>query len=98
MKNERLLEDIRDTNVSYILLAQDLIRENRAEALHHLGIDDTMATLIQNLTPAQMMRAASANMLMCSFRFDDNLVWSLLTSHASGKGMQDSRLGNTLAA
>jgi flagellar transcriptional activator FlhD len=33
------------------------------------------------LTPAQMMKIATGNTLLCRFRIDDDLVWNLLTSH-----------------
>jgi len=31
------------------------------------------------------MKLASRNTLLCSFRVDDNLVWSLLTNHNVSK-------------
>ena len=32
-----------------------------------------------------MLKLASRNTLLCSFRVDDNLVWSLLTNHTAKK-------------
>ena len=37
--------------------------------------------MISLLTPAQMMKIAAGNTLLCKFRMDDELVWGLLTSH-----------------
>jgi len=85
MKNSRLLEEIREANLSYMLLAQQLIREDRAEALIRLGVSETTADLIEQLTTAQVLRVASSNMLMCRFRFDDEVVWNLLTSHGKDR-------------
>ena len=34
---------------------------------------------------AQVLKLASRNTLLCSFRVDDNLVWSLLTNHTAKK-------------
>ena len=39
------------------------------------------ADVIGMLSPAQMMKIASGNTLLCRFRFDDELVWGLLTNH-----------------
>ena len=78
---EHLLEEIRETNLSYLMLAQSLIRTDREQALYRLGVGDETAKLIDMLTPAQMMKIASGNTLLCRFRADDDLVWSLLTSH-----------------
>lgn len=85
MKTTRLLDEIRETNLSYLLLAQQLIREDRAQAIFRLGVTEEVATLIEQLTTAQVLRIASSNMLMCRFRFDDEVVWNLLTSHTKDR-------------
>jgi len=87
VKSSRLLEEIREANLSYLLLAQQLIREDRPEALFRLGISEEVADVIASLTTAQVLRIASSNMLMCRFRFDDEAVWNLLTSHSKEKSV-----------
>ena len=87
VKGSRLLEEIREANLSYLLLAQQLIREDRPEALFRLGISEEVADVIASLTTAQVLRIASSNMLMCRFRFDDEVVWNLLTSHSKEKSI-----------
>lgn len=82
MKNEMLKEEIRDLNLAYLLLAQNLINADRAEALYRLGLTDEAADRIADLTSAQLMKIASSNQVMCRFRFDDGVVWNLLASHA----------------
>jgi len=88
MKSSRVLDEIRETNLSYLLLAQQLIREDRAEALIRLGISEEVADLVDQLSTSQVMRIASSNMLMCRFRFDDQIVWNLLTSHTKDRSAQ----------
>jgi flagellar transcriptional activator FlhD len=63
------------------MLAQTLIRSDRDQALFRLGVSEDTANLITTLTPAQMMKIASGNTLLCRMRSDDELVWNLLTSH-----------------
>jgi len=46
-----------------------------------------VADVIASLTTAQVLRIASSNMLMCRFRFDDEVVWNLLTSHSKEKSI-----------
>ena len=82
MKTEQLLDEIREANLSYLVLAQHLIRKDRAEALYRLGIGEEVADILDNLTTAQIVKIAASNMLMCRFRFDDQIVWKLLTHHA----------------
>jgi flagellar transcriptional activator FlhD len=84
MNTDQILAEIREANLSYLMLAQSLIRTDREQALFRLGVSEETATLISTLTPAQMMKIAGGNTLLCRFRMDDDLVWSLLTSHGKG--------------
>ncbi len=81
MNADQVLAEIREANLSYLMLAQSLIRGDREQALFRLGISEETATMIAALTPAQMMKISSGSTLLCRFRMDDELVWSLLTSH-----------------
>ena len=81
MTNEQLLAEIREANLTYLMLAQTLIRQDKAEAVFRLGLNEDAADILASLSAAQVMKLASRNTLLCSFRVDDNLVWSLLTNH-----------------
>jgi flagellar transcriptional activator FlhD len=84
MNADQILAEIREANLSYLMLAQSLIRTDREQALFRLGVNEETATLIGTLSSAQMMKIAGGNTLLCRFRMDDDLVWSLLTSHGKG--------------
>ena len=81
MNADQILMEIRETNLSYLMLAQSLVRADREQALFRLGISEETATMLAMLTPAQIMKIASSNTLLCRMRCDDDLVWGLLTSH-----------------
>jgi flagellar transcriptional activator FlhD len=83
LTEERLMSEIRDANLSYLILAQRLIRADKAQALYRLGISEEVASIIEALTPSQMIKVASGNTLMCRFRFDEEMIWSLLTDSGS---------------
>jgi len=84
MNVDQILSEIREANLSYLMLAQSLIRSDKEQALFRLGISEESAALLALLTPAQMMKIASGNTLLCRFRMDDDLVWGLLTNHGKG--------------
>ena len=84
MNSEQILAEIREANLSYLMLAQSLIRTDREQALFRLGVSEETAALIGTLTPAQMMKIATTNTLLCRFRMDDDVVWNLLTNHGKG--------------
>ncbi len=96
MTNEQLLAEIREANLTYLMLAQNLIRQDKAEAVFRLGINEDAADILASLSAAQVLKLASRNTLLCSFRVDDNLVWSLLTNHTQKKSGSDAT--NTLHA
>jgi flagellar transcriptional activator FlhD len=84
MTTEQILAEIREANLSYLMLAQSLIRTDREQALFRLGVSEETATILATLTPAQMMKVAGGNQLLCRIRMDDDIVWNLLTSHGKG--------------
>ena len=91
MTSEQILDEIREANLTYLMLAQSLIREDKAQALFRLGLTEEAAELIEILSPAQIMKIASGNMLLCRFRADDDMVWSLLTQHnLNGRTVNDA--------
>ncbi|KPF49453.1 flagellar transcriptional regulator FlhD [beta proteobacterium AAP51] len=84
MNTDQILAEIREANLSYLMLAQSLVRADKEQALFRLGVSEETATLIGSLTPAQMMKVATGNTLLCRFRMDDDMVWNLLTNHGKG--------------
>ena len=61
MTSDQILAEIREANLSYLMLAQSLIRTDREQALFRLGVSEESAALIGLLTPSQMMKIASGD-------------------------------------
>lgn len=74
-------EEIREANLSYLMLAQQIIRQNKDEAVFRLGLNEESASMLAALSPAQVIKLASRNTLLARFRVDDEMVWGLLTNH-----------------
>jgi len=90
-EREQLLAEIREANLTYLMLAQRLIRADKAEATFRLGLSETAADLIAALTPAQIVKLASQNTLLCRFHDADDIVWKLLTSsHAPQRSVGEA--------
>ena len=90
MNDDQLSQEIRDANLTYLMLAQNVIRRDKAEALFRLGISEESADMIAMLSPAQILKIASSPMLLCRFRVDDDMVWNLLTNHSVNKVDNDA--------
>jgi flagellar transcriptional activator FlhD len=97
MVDTQLLDEIRETNLSYLMLAQRMLREDREQAMFRLGLSAEVADIVARLSPAQVLKVAASNVLMCRFRFTDDVVWSLLTSHSRDAGISAMHAGVLMA-
>ncbi len=95
--NDQVVNEIREANLAYLMLAQHLIRRDRAEALFRLGLTEEVADVIAALSPQQTVRVASSPMLLCRFRFDDEMVWGLLANHGRQSATQSLHAGIVMA-
>lgn len=78
--NKDLLSEIRDANLNYLLLAQQMLRADKATAIFRLGIDTQIADLLEHLSLSQVMKLAASNMMLARFRFEDSAVLTLLAN------------------
>lgn len=98
MKNEQIQEEIRETNLSYMLLAQQMIRDDKAGALFRLGLSEELADLIVGLSPAQLLKMAGSNMLLCRFRFDERLLLNMITDYNKDRLMSHTHAAILMSA
>ena len=105
MNARQLHEEIRDTNICLLQLTQKMIRTDKAGALADLGVSDEMADLVAGLSPAQLMKMSATNMMMCTFHFDEKLLFDMVTGYSKDKMLpqtaaarKTSRIGEAVAA
>lgn len=79
--------DIKEVNLAYLMLAQNMVRSDREAAIFRLGISTEIADILERLTPGQVLKMASSDMLICNFRFDDTLLLNLLSNHERDRGV-----------
>jgi flagellar transcriptional activator FlhD len=87
MKLTDTYNDIKEVNLAYLMLAQNMVRSDREAAVFRLGISEEIADILETLTPGQVLKMASSDMLLCSFRFDDTLLIDLLANHERERGV-----------
>jgi len=88
MQQHDYLSEIRDVNLSYLMIAQQMIRQDRAEAIFRLGISSEIADLLAGLSNGQILKMASCNMMLSRFRFNDTAILSTLVN--DGKAAQST--------
>ncbi|WP_321800473.1 flagellar transcriptional regulator FlhD [Caballeronia sp. J97] len=79
MNSSESLDSIREINLSYIILAQRMLLEDKSVAMFRLGLSPEIAMILANLSPAQVIKLCSSNQLLCAFRFNDHTLLSALT-------------------
>ena len=84
------LSDIQEVNLSYLMLAQRLLRENYAAGMFRLGLDADVAETVMRLSPAQLVKLASSSSLICKFRLNDYDLLSTLTQDVLGGVLQQA--------
>ncbi|MFA5665055.1 flagellar transcriptional regulator FlhD [Castellaniella sp.] len=95
--NHAVLQDVYEINLSYLMLAQKLLGENLAAGTYRLGIDQETARVLLGLSPAQVVRLAHSNALVCGFRLDDAEVLQTLCSSTLGGILQQAHTAIRLA-
>ena len=81
-RSSETLDSIREINLSYIMLAQRMLREDKPVGMFRLGLSSELADLLAGLSLAQIVKLASSDQLLCFFRFNDHSMLSALTHTA----------------
>ncbi|ARU31715.1 flagellar transcriptional regulator FlhD [Sulfuriferula sp. AH1] len=92
-----MLAEIRDANLSYLMLAQQMIRADKATAIFRLGIDAQIAELIEGLSNAQLLKLSGTNMMLARFRFDDGAILGMLTNYNKDRALAHSHAAILMA-
>src|SRR3546814_10444930 len=84
-------------NLSYLLLAQRMLRDDYAASMFRLGFSNEVADILMRLSPAQLVKLAGSSSLLCRFRFDDYSLLSALTQDVLGGALQQAHATILLA-
>ena len=98
MGTMQLQEGIRDINLTYLMLAQQMIKEDKPAAIFRLGISQDLVDIIAGLSPAQLIKLAASNMLLCRFRFDENLLLNMVTGYSKDRMMSQAHAAILMSA
>lgn len=97
MNTNDMMAEIRDANLSYLMLAQQMIRADRATAIFRLGISQGVADLLAGLSNPQLLKLASSNMMLARFRFEDSAILGMLTNYNKERSLAQSHAAILMA-
>ena len=90
MNTNAMVAEIRDANLGYLMLAQQMVRSDKSTAIFRLGISSEIAELIDGLNNAQILKLAGTNMMLARFRFDDGAILGMLTNYNKDRSLAQS--------
>ncbi len=85
MNQDEMLLEIKDANLNYLMLSQQLIRSDKATAIFRLGISKEIDDLLEGLSNLQLLKLCNTNMMLARFRFDDRDILSMLTNYSKDR-------------
>lgn len=91
------VNEIGDLNLTYLLLAQRLVREDVATAMFRLGLSREVADLLGNLSLSQIVKLAASSLFLCRLRFDEHPILSAITQDGKNLAMQQAHAAILLA-
>ena len=91
------LNSIREINLSYIMLAQRMLRDDKPVGMFRLGLSSEVADLLAGLSLGQVAKLAASDQLLCFFRFNDHAMLSVLTQTTKHAGITPTHTAILLA-
>ncbi|WP_442798702.1 flagellar transcriptional regulator FlhD [Pantoea vagans] len=98
-KHDDQTQNINDLNLSYLLLAQQLINQgDRDAASFRLGLPEHLINALKDLSVSQLVKLASTNQLICQLRINSEAVIDFLTKDSRIDALQHIHTGIILSS
>ncbi|WP_241609388.1 flagellar transcriptional regulator FlhD [Rosenbergiella australiborealis] len=97
MDNLDIVKQIYGINLSYLLLAQRMLSEDKYSAFYRLGIDEDLAEKIMGLNLHELVKLSETNQLICKLRFEQTAIIETLTQDSRVDDLQQIHTGIVLA-
>lgn len=95
--NDDQLQGIHNLNLSYLLLAQQLIRDDKLAAGFRLGLNEETMDLLKDLSSLQLIKLSLTSQLICRLRVDNEIVINCLTKDSRIDALQQIHTGILLS-
>lgn len=92
------IQNIKDLNLSYLLLAQQLINQGDNDAASfRLGLPEPIISILKNLSISQLIKLASTNQVICQLRINSETLIDFLTKDSRIDALQHIHTGIILS-
>src|SRR5690606_38178861 len=90
--------EIHELNLTYLMLAQRLLRDDLDAAIYQLQVNRPMAYLLLSLTSRQLARLAQVNQFLFRLRFEEAAQLAKLTDNEREQGLAKTHAALLLAS
>lgn len=97
MNTTEASQEIADLNLTYMLLAQKLLKTDRAGAMLLLGVSEELADILIEMTLSQLVKLAANNFLLCAFRLNE-IPAARMLDQAKTPALQQAHISIVLAS
>ena len=98
MTDTATTNEISDLNLTYLLLAQRLVREDVATAMFRLGLSREVADLLGNLSVSQIVKLAASSLFLCRLRFNEHPALSALMQDGKNLALRQAHTAILLSS
>lgn len=88
MNSSQLHQEIRNINVMFMRLAQQMLQADKSAATAALGVSDELADLVSGMSGGHIDKMATSSMLLCNLHFDDNVLLNLVGQYTQAAPLQ----------
>ena len=67
MKANEMTTEIKELNLTYLMLAQQMVLTDKDMAIFRLGISKDIAEILEVLTPGQILKLSNSNMMFAAY-------------------------------
>ena len=96
--NDEISREMSDINLAYMLLAQKMVKQDKAASMIRLGIGCQLADMLANMSIAQVIKLANSKFLLFGPRLDDQASLCAVGSEDKDAALQRAHLSILMAA
>jgi flagellar transcriptional activator FlhD len=95
---DEISREIGDINLAYMLLAQKMVKQDKAASMIRLGIGSELADMLANMSIAQVIKLANSKFLLFGPRLDDQASICAVGSEEKDSALQRAHMSILMAA
>ncbi|WP_336239635.1 flagellar transcriptional regulator FlhD [Enterobacter chuandaensis] len=98
LDKKSVIQNIFNVNLSYLLLIQQLIKDDKVTACFRSGLSIELIELLSVLPLPQIIKLSSSSQLICKLRINDRDILDSLTKESRINGLQQLQTGILLSS